>query len=91
MKIHNLGDLDKFIKKHRTAKKDLDNWRAFVEDAHWTGFDDVKLKTRFVTSDRLVFKLGDRWRIDTRIDYQRRLMLILRVGTHEEYNKWKYE
>jgi len=91
MKIHNLGDLAKFIKKHRTAKKDIDNWRAFVEGAHWSSSDDVKLNIRGEKSDRLVFKLGDRWRIDTRIEWEHELVLIIRVGSHEEYNKWKYQ
>ena len=96
MEIFNLEELDKFIRKHRTAKNDIENWKALVENSDWQRPDDIKrvFRVRFITvkrEKRLVFKLGDRWRIDTKIAYNTRKVFVIRVGTHEEYNKWKYK
>jgi mRNA interferase HigB len=66
----------------------------FVKHAEWKHFEDVKkdhISVRHINESRLVFKIGgNKWRIDTTIDYQGNLLFINRVGTHEEYNKWKY-
>lgn len=94
MKLHNIQKLYKFIKKHRNSKKTIENWKVFVENSDWNSFDDIKdcFNVRFINESRLVFKIGGiKWRIDTKIDYPNKQLFIMRVGTHEEYNKWKYE
>ena len=96
MEILNLKELDKFIKKHRTAESDIENWKALVENSDWQRQDDIKraFQIRFIRAKRIkrvVFKLGNRWRIDTKIAYNTRKVFVIRVETHEEYNKWKYE
>lgn len=93
MEIFNLQVLHKFIKSHRTAKSDIENWKAAVENSDWNRPDDVKhaYRTRFISKNRVVFKLGDRWRIDTKIAFKIKKIFVKRVGTHEEYNKWKYK
>jgi len=94
MKLRNVKKLDKFIRKHRNSKEIIENWKIFVEQSDWDSFDDIKdcFNVRFINESRLVFKIGGiKWRIDTKIDYPNKQLFIKRVGTHEEYNKWKYE
>ncbi len=86
-----MGVLDKFLKKHKTAKSDLENWKVLAEDMRSDNIKEVFPNTRFVKKNRLVFKIRDRWRIDTMVNYKFGIILIKRVGTHEEYNKWKYD
>ncbi|TKJ42466.1 hypothetical protein CEE37_01930 [candidate division LCP-89 bacterium B3_LCP] len=93
MEIINLQALERYIKKHRTAEEVIKNWVVFVENADWDRPYDVKqdYDARFISSKRVIFKLGNSWRIDTRIAYNSRKIYVIRIGTHEEYNKWKYK
>lgn len=83
--------LVKFLKRHKTAKSDLENWRILAEEMRADNVWETFPQTRFVKKNRLVFKIGDRWRIDTRVNYEKEIIFIIRLGTHEEYNKWKFE
>jgi len=91
--------IDKFVKKHHTAESDLINWLKFTENANWGCTNDIlkdfKIRTKFPTDkvenkNRIIFKLGQSWRIDTFFRASSKIILIKRIGTHEEYNKWKY-
>ena len=94
MRIMNDKILVKFLKKHRNAKIGIEIWKSFIKNANWRDYQDVKAdypKVRLINEYRVVFKIdGNKWRIDRRIDYQGNRVIINRVGTHEEYNKWKY-
>jgi len=94
LRILNTKILFKFLNKHRKAEDVINNWVRIVKHALWECFEDVKndhVSVRYINEYRLVFKIGgNKWRIDTTIDYQGNLLFINRVGTHEEYNKWKY-
>lgn len=101
MKLENLKILYKFFKKHRNAESILEYWKTSVENANWTCIEDIKKnypKTRFdlpgkkeQTTRRMVFKLGLHWRVDVMVSFKNNKMFIKRVGTHEKYNKWKYD
>lgn len=101
MKIINIKKLDKFIKRHQTAKSDLEYWKIKVEKANWLSIKDIKSdfsQTRFdipgkkqCVENRMVFKIGANWRIDAKVSFGNKVILIKRIGTHEDYNKWNYE
>lgn len=94
MKLLGLEELQKFYKKHRVAQRELENWRAFMERADWADFSSLVQeypKVRYINKGRVVFKIRESWRIDVFIEYTARVMLIKRVGTHEEYNRWRYD
>ncbi len=94
MVLRNTRKLDKFLKKHQTARIPIEVWIAFVSEAEWKGIEDVKTEyphIRRIDKYRLVFKIGgNNWRIYVEIDYSHRIVFIKRVGTHEEYNKWTF-
>ena len=94
MKLINVRKLDKFTKKHKTAKRYIDAWKSYVEKANWTCFEDIwqdNVKFRPINNIRIVFNVGgNKWRIDVVMNYILRKAIIIRIGTHEEYNKWRY-
>lgn len=104
VKVDNQLLIDKFIKKHNTAKSHLLNWLYFTQNANWNNIDDIRNDNRTIRTNfpgnkpenknRVVFKLGLHLRIDTfyiiRKDSGDKKIVIIRIGTHEEYNKWKY-
>jgi len=93
MKLRNIKKLDKFIKIHRSSKTNIENWKTFVEHEDWKNLEDVRkaFAINTISESRIVFKVGgNKWRIDTKVDYISKHLFIKRVGTHEDYNKWKY-
>ena len=41
--------------------------------------------------NRVIFDLrGNRYRLDVKVDYRQQLVLIIRVGTHAEYDDWQF-
>jgi mRNA-degrading endonuclease HigB of HigAB toxin-antitoxin module len=98
LQVHNLRELDKFLKTHKTATEEITAWLAIVRLSVWPSVQDLKadwpkIHDIFPNSvpARIVFKLGQHWRIDTTIDFVSGIVYIERVDSHEAYNKWKYE
>jgi mRNA interferase HigB len=93
MKLLNLKVLDKFLRKHQTARRELEIWKALIERAQWVSSGAIQAdfpKVRWISQNRLVFRLGHRWRIDVQIIFDIQAIFIKRIGTHEEYNKWDF-
>lgn len=97
MKVQHLKVLNKFIKKHKDSKRELENWFAVTRLADWDDFDAIlidfpkkgsavhaKNNTKWV-----LFKFGNRYRMDVYIKYEVKTVMINRIDTHEGYNKWK--
>jgi len=87
-----------FLKKHKAAGPRLNAWRSLVQGKQWLSFTDIQNdwpNLRFVgnknDSYRIVFKVSNDWRIDTRVNFKTRTVVLLRIGSHEEYNKWTYD
>ena len=73
------------------VKKHLDAWYAEVEKALWK--DPAELKAQFhsasiVSGERVVFNIkGNDYRLIVAINYYYRILLIIWLGTHKEYDK----
>jgi mRNA interferase HigB len=73
------------------VKKHLDAWHAEVEKASWK--DPAELKAQFrsasiVSGERAVFNIkGNDYRLIVAINYHYRILLIIWLGTHKEYDK----
>ncbi len=90
MKLLNVGVLDKFLKRHKTAESELKSWKVLIENTSPDGINE-EFKIKVINKNRWVFKIGNRWRIDVIINLRYEIISIKRIGTHEEYNKWKYD
>lgn len=55
---------------------------------------DIKARyphASFLPGQRVVFNIrGGNFRLDARIDYGRGLVVVVRVGTHKEYEDWQF-
>jgi mRNA interferase HigB len=86
--------LEKFASKHPDIKPHADAWLAEVEKANWK--TPLDLKARFpkastIGGGRAIFDLkGNNFRMDTKINFQTGLVLVVRVGTHKEYDRWTF-
>jgi mRNA interferase HigB len=88
-------------RQYPKAARYLEAWRAFVRQAHWTSFADVRrvygsADTVQVESGRaiVVFNVcGNAYRLIVAIHYNVQIVYTLRFLTHAEYSKdkWKNE
>ena len=94
MKVLGKELLVKFGKKHASVRSQLSSWLYEVEGAEWRTSNDIKARyshASFLSDNRVVFNLkGKKYRLDTKVSYKSKVVLIKRIGTHAEYSKWKF-
>jgi mRNA interferase HigB len=81
-----------FQRKHTAAKKPLAAWAAFAEGADWKGPADVKRdfpSASFLSGNRIIFNIGgNKFRLLVVAVFVKGRLMVTRVGTHAEYDKW---
>ncbi|CAN5170861.1 MAG: type II toxin-antitoxin system HigB family toxin [Gemmatimonadetes bacterium] len=94
MKVVGRERLEEFCQKHSDVRAQVNAWLAEAEEAEWKTPLDVKARyahASFMADNRVVFNLkGNRYRLDVKISYQSQVVLVKRIGTHAEYNSWKF-
>lgn len=94
MKVIGEKILDDFGKKHSEVRSQIMAWVYEAEEAEWQTPNDIKTRyphASFLADNRVVFNLkGNKYRLDTKITYKNKIVLIKRIGTHAEYSKWKF-
>jgi mRNA interferase HigB len=85
--------LEEFASHHADLRSPLSAWVFEVEEAQWAGPSDVKARypnASFLTENTVIFNLkGNKYRVETKIHYELKVVLATRIGTHSEYSKWK--
>lgn len=83
-----------FWEEHPRAEGPLDAWHKVAQKAEWQSFQEIK--ATYPTVDRVgkftVFDIGgNKWRLITAIHYNRQIIFVRAVLTHEEYDRdrWK--
>jgi len=93
MRIVGREALHDFILQHADAKTAANAWLAEAEEAEWKTPMDVKDRyphVSFLSENRVIFNLkGNKYRMEVKVSYRNRIVLIKRVGTHAEYSRWK--
>lgn len=83
--------LRQFWEKHPDAESPLRDWHAVAARADWRSPDAVKRQYRsvsFVAGSRAVFNIaGNKYRLIAKLRYDKRLMFIRFIGTHEDYDR----
>lgn len=86
--------LEDFARDHADIRSAIDAWVAEVEVATWNGPDDIRKRyatASFMADNRVVFDIrGNNYRLDVKVAYQTKKVLIKRIGTHAEYDRWKF-
>jgi mRNA interferase HigB len=84
--------LASFAAEHADSRDALRAWEQEVVAATWT--DPHQLRQRYPTASLLgdgvvVFNIrGNRYRLVARVEYARQVVLVQRIGTHAEYDRW---
>ncbi len=95
MRLVGLKKLEKFMTKHSRAKSPLSAWNQDVKDSEWKTTQDIKDRYRsadFLKNNQVAFNIGgNNFRLVVIVRYQNGIVLIDKIGTHAEYNKWNLD
>jgi mRNA interferase HigB len=82
-----------FIKRHSDCKKAVNALILEIESADWKTPHDVKArypKASVIGMSNIVFDIcGNKYRIWLQITYQNGIAIIIRIGTHKDYDRWE--
>ncbi len=85
--------IEKFLKRHTDLTQQADVWWAEAVAAHWRRPSDIKAKyatASFLSDNRVLFNLkGNHYRLLVQVHFESSVVLILKIGTHEQYSRWK--
>ena len=94
MRVVGRAILEEFASQHADVRAPLDAWLCEVEEADWQGPAEVKARfpsASILSDDRVVFNIkGNRYRLEVKVSYKVKTVLITRVGTHAEYSNWSF-
>jgi mRNA interferase HigB len=83
-----LGD---FARRHADIRSPLEAWICELEAAEWRGPADIKARyptASFLTENRVIFNIkGNKYRVETKVNYEIDVVLVTWIGTHAEYSK----
>ena len=87
---HILQDLKK---RDDDARSQIESWEAEAEEAQWATPHDLKArypKASIIKGQNAIFDIcRNKYRLWVKINYKNRTVLIKKIGTHEEYEKWE--
>ena len=86
--------LEKFIAIHGDAASAVEAWVREAQSAMWRTPADIKARyttASFLANNRVIFNIrGNSYRLDTQIAYLTQVVVIKRIGTHAEYDRWEW-
>lgn len=90
MRIIAVKTLREFWKQHPSAEQPLKTWFEDVRGAQWKSPQELKAMYHFasvITGKRMVFNIkGNGFRLIADIEFEIRLVFIIWIGTHKEYD-----
>jgi len=91
MRIIARKTLIKFWEKYPDTEQSLKSWFDEIIDALWSSPNEVKSQYRnasIITKKRVVFNIkGNKYRLIVDIEYKIKIVFIVWIGTHKEYDK----
>lgn len=83
------------MEAHAEVGPVVDTWVREATVATWRAPADIKARyasASFLAGNRVVFNLkGNKYRLDTEIAYQTGVVLVKRIGTHTEFDRWTFD
>jgi len=93
MKVIGLKILDDFVNKHSDARGQIGAWISDVTEATWDNPGQIiarYAKASFLSGNRVIFNIkGNRYRLEVKVNYENKIVLVKQIGTHAEYSKWQ--
>ena len=91
MKVVGREKLSEFSVRHPDTRNWIVNWLSDVEGSDWKTPHDIKNRyatASFLAENFVVFNIrGNEYRLETRVLYPTKLVIILWIGTHADYTK----
>jgi mRNA interferase HigB len=73
----------------------IESREAEIEEAQWDTPHNLKSrypKASLLGNQQVVFNIrGDYYRLLVKVNYKNKIVLVKRIGTHKEYDKWKID
>ena len=86
--------LTNYAADHADIRAPLSAWLAELEEADWKCTKDIKARypsASFVGENRVIFNIkGNNYRVEVKVSFEIKVVLVTRIGTHSEYSKWKF-
>ncbi len=84
--------LDKFATKHADSSEHLKSLRAELKAGKWETPHQLKESYPSVSvlkSGNIIFNIcGNSYRLWTKISFKNKIISVVKIGTHKEYDKW---
>ncbi len=94
MNVVGVAILNEFSGHHADVRTQVRAWLTEVEESDWNGPQDIKRRfpsASFVGNDRVVSNIkGNSYRLDVKVNYKNKVVLVKRCGTHAEYDRWTF-
>ena len=94
MKLFGKSRLTAFIQGYPDAKSWIEAWIAEVEYVSWRTPQDIKNRygsASFLANNVVIFNVkGNAYRLAVQFAYKTGNATALKVGTHAEYDTWKF-
>lgn len=95
MRVIGTDLIEAYSKRHPDAAGSLSAWLKEAQQAKWLKPLDIKQKypkASIINGKRVVFNIrGNDHRLDVSVAYQTGIVQVRRIGTHLEYNDWKFD
>ena len=92
MKLIGKAVLDDFKNKYAEVHSQVNSWQAEIQTAEWSRSIDVKQRyssASFLKDNQVVLNIkGNKYRLLVKVDYQNKIVLVKKAGTHAEYMRW---
>lgn len=93
MQLVGLKKLHEFMKHHLDIQGPLETWIQEVRETSWRTPLDIKARyssASFLSDNRVVFNVkGNKYRLLVKVGFNLQTVIIQRIGTHAEYDKWE--
>lgn len=90
-KIFSKRTLRDFWEKYPDSKDYLETWYETVKKANWDNPNEVKefySTVSILKNSRVIFNIkGNKYRLVTKINFERQWLFIRFIGTHEQYDQ----
>jgi len=86
--------LDEFVEQQTQARGPIQAWRAEAQQTTWCKPMDIKNRygsADFLSKNRVIFNIGgNKYRLVVQIAYHTKIVMVIWVGTHRDYDKMKF-
>lgn len=94
MKVVGVAHLNEFCQLHADARNQTFAWLNEAEAATWQTPHELKSRypaASLLANNRVIFNIkGNCYRLDVQISYKLQILVIKRMGTHAEYDRWEF-